>query len=170
MKLIQYFPSHFRSCNTIWTDREIERKDFSYVSFHLEEVLKYFLPYTGGIKMAGLPASAGLGGGSTVTSRMLSAAAAALPMKVALRCEGEKLEVRPLTSIVKEAEWLGVPFNCKEGICGHCRVKVIKGDNLTPFTEQEKAYFGKAISPNKRLACQLKLTGDAEIERISLST
>eukprot|EP01060_Flectonema_neradi_P033310 TRINITY_DN5566_c0_g1_i1.p1 TRINITY_DN5566_c0_g1~~TRINITY_DN5566_c0_g1_i1.p1 ORF type:complete len:116 (+),score=15.63 TRINITY_DN5566_c0_g1_i1:97-444(+) len=115
--------------------------------------------------MASLPASVG---SSSASHRILSAAT--VPSKVNLRCEGESLKVLPRSSIIKEAEWLGVPFNCKEGICGHCRVSVLNKNSVTPFTEQEKAYFGKAISSKKRLACQLKLTGDTEIERISLST
>eukprot|EP01059_Diplonema_ambulator_P035260 TRINITY_DN8229_c0_g1_i1.p1 TRINITY_DN8229_c0_g1~~TRINITY_DN8229_c0_g1_i1.p1 ORF type:complete len:111 (+),score=22.98 TRINITY_DN8229_c0_g1_i1:76-408(+) len=110
--------------------------------------------------MASLPSTYGMG-------RFFQAAV--LPPTVKLQCEGEELHVQPLKKIIKEAEWLGVPFNCKNAECGHCRVSVLKG-RVTDPNEKEKRYFGKDFSKDLRLACQMKLWGDTEIERVSLST
>ena len=56
----------------------------------------------------------------------------------------------------------GVPFGCEDGICGTCRVKVIKGsENLSPVNKKE---LDLDCSDNLRLACQCKiLQGDVEI-------
>eukprot|EP01064_Diplonema_japonicum_P033998 TRINITY_DN6880_c0_g3_i1.p1 TRINITY_DN6880_c0_g3~~TRINITY_DN6880_c0_g3_i1.p1 ORF type:complete len:117 (+),score=28.97 TRINITY_DN6880_c0_g3_i1:65-415(+) len=116
--------------------------------------------------MASLPASMG-----TPSPSFLSRAvyAAVSQPTVKLLCEDEELRVAPLKKIIKDAEWLGVPFNCKNAECGHCRVTV-KRDRLVQASEKEKKYFGKDFRKDVRLACQMKLWGDTEIERISLST
>eukprot|EP01062_Namystynia_karyoxenos_P070969 TRINITY_DN66386_c0_g1_i1.p2 TRINITY_DN66386_c0_g1~~TRINITY_DN66386_c0_g1_i1.p2 ORF type:complete len:141 (+),score=30.63 TRINITY_DN66386_c0_g1_i1:81-503(+) len=101
-------------------------------------------------------------------------APSAQPRELRLDCEGESLAVGgpAPAGVIPECEWLGVPFNCKQGDCGHCRVKILKGaDALTTPTEKELAYFGgrERMGP-LRLACQLRLCGRAEIERVSGST
>ncbi|KAJ9471164.1 hypothetical protein DIPPA_14000 [Diplonema papillatum] len=88
---------------------------------------------------------------------------------VKLRCEGESLDVRSLSPIIEAAEWLGVPFNCKNAECGHCRVAVVGCGRVCPPNPREKAFLGKDMDGKMRLGCQMKLWGDTEIERISLS-
>ncbi len=46
------------------------------------------------------------------------------------------------------------------GICGKCRVKVVRGE-LTPPTEAEKTHLGQLLYSGFRLACQAKILGDA---------
>eukprot|EP00755_Sulcionema_specki_P017457 Sspe_Gene.64422::Locus_38059_Transcript_1_1_Confidence_1.000_Length_452::g.64422::m.64422 len=99
---------------------------------------------------------------------------ATLPLAPRLLCEGEVLNIprKAPAGIIPECEWLGVPFNCKNAECGHCRVKVLKGiENLLPAGSKERKFFGKDFTPSLRLACQAKLQGgDVEIERVSIST
>ena len=46
-----------------------------------------------------------------------------------------------------------IPFGCKDGICGTCRIKVVEGnENLSEKNEHEKDMFPE--DPNERLACQ----------------
>ena len=60
-------------------------------------------------------------------------------------------------------EKLGVNFDCHTGICGICRVKVIKGkDNLNPKTPAEEDF---PLEEDQRLSCQChQLKGDIEID------
>jgi len=48
-----------------------------------------------------------------------------------------------------------IPFGCKDGICGTCRIKVVEGNqNLSEKNQQEKDMFPD--DPTERLACQCK--------------
>jgi uncharacterized 2Fe-2S/4Fe-4S cluster protein (DUF4445 family) len=49
------------------------------------------------------------------------------------------------------------------GICGKCRVKVIRGE-LTPPTEAEKAHLGQLLCSGFRLACQARILGDVTVD------
>ena len=53
---------------------------------------------------------------------------------------------------------MGVPFGCKDGECGCCRITIEEGaENLSPKNEKEKQVLGND-NPNERLACQTKIT------------
>jgi len=74
-------------------------------------------------------------------------------------------EVKDGGRIQSAAEGLGVPFSCKEGVCGSCLCKVVSGaGNLSSMNQAEKDY-GLDAGGNKRLACQCKIkSGEAKIE------
>lgn len=75
----------------------------------------------------------------------------------------KKIELKDNSPIQKAAEELGIPFSCKEGVCGSCLIKVKSGeDNLSDLNGAEKAY---GLSGKKeRLACQAKIKkGDVKI-------
>ncbi|MCH7850588.1 MAG: 2Fe-2S iron-sulfur cluster binding domain-containing protein [Nanoarchaeota archaeon] len=76
----------------------------------------------------------------------------------------EKVEVEDGSSIQEACESLGIPFSCKEGVCGSCLVNVSEGaENLGELNDEEIAFGldGKDI----RLACQCKITGgDVKVE------
>ncbi len=58
----------------------------------------------------------------------------------------------------------GIPFGCKDGICGTCRIRVSEGsENLSPKNEKEEDLLpGK---PNERLACQTQIkSGHVEMD------
>ncbi|PIO01426.1 ferredoxin, partial [Candidatus Pacearchaeota archaeon CG09_land_8_20_14_0_10_30_9] len=52
---------------------------------------------------------------------------------------------------------------CCGGICGTCKIKVLKGiENINPKTEEEMEF---QLEKNERLACQChKIKGDIEID------
>lgn len=75
-----------------------------------------------------------------------------------------KLKDPPQEEDVKDGEsiWevceekFNIPFGCKDGICGTCRIKVTEGnENLSEKNEQEKDMFPE--NPTERLACQCTL-------------
>ena len=56
-----------------------------------------------------------------------------------------------------KCEEMGVPFGCKDGECGCCRILVEEGvENLSPKNEKEKKVLGNDDS-KERLACQTKI-------------
>jgi len=75
----------------------------------------------------------------------------------------KKIEVKDGDSIISACEQLGIPFSCKEGVCGSCLIKVTDGEgNLSAPNDKEEAF---GLSGNKeRLACQCKIkSGDVKI-------
>lgn len=62
----------------------------------------------------------------------------------------------PDDSPIKEAcEELGVPFGCKEGICGTCYIEIVEGmENLSQLTAAER---DMAVEEGFRLACQCRI-------------
>jgi ferredoxin len=59
-----------------------------------------------------------------------------------------------------------IEFDCRDADCGICIFKLIKGsENLSPKTIKESEFL-KAMraDPDERLACQVRLLGDATIE------
>ena len=88
--------------------------------------------------------------------------------KVTFKSDGKTVEVPAGTPLTQAAEDNGasIPFSCKAGVCVSCLVNVVKGmENLTPPTENEKATLeGFGAKPNQRLACQVTINGDVEVE------
>jgi len=80
-----------------------------------------------------------------------------------IEMSGKKIEVKDGSSIQKAAEELGIPFSCKEGVCGSCLIKLKAGEaNLSEPSGAEKAYG--LSSKKERLACQCKIKkGDIKI-------
>jgi len=65
--------------------------------------------------------------------------------------------------IMNAAEELGVPFMCRQGICGTCTVKVIEGmDNLEEKNDKETSM---GLDDDQRLCCQAKIkSGNVKID------
>ena len=64
----------------------------------------------------------------------------------------------PDNDSIKETceEQLGIPFGCKNGICGVCRINIEEGiENLSEKNEKEEDMFPD--KPDIRLACQSKI-------------
>lgn len=79
------------------------------------------------------------------------------------------VEVAPGTTLQDVIEKSGatLPFGCRMGSCGTCRCLVLKGmENLNDLTDEERELFETLthIHPNERLACQLTVSGDVEIQ------
>lgn len=68
----------------------------------------------------------------------------------------KEVEIQDGASIQSVCEANGVPFACSEGFCGSCLIQVEEGmENLSPFTQEEKDFFGDVGA--ERLACQCKI-------------
>lgn len=70
---------------------------------------------------------------------------------------GDHVEEVPDGTRVKEvAERAGIPFGCKQGICGTCKIEILSGDeNLDELNEQEQYMEGR--DRKHRLACQCSI-------------
>ena len=69
--------------------------------------------------------------------------------------DGQEMDVADNASFQKEAESLGIPFGCTEGICETCRCKVVSGmENLTPKTQEE---IDAEVDDDERLLCQCQI-------------
>ena len=90
--------------------------------------------------------------------------------KVLFKNDNLTLECAAGTKLVDLAEQKGasVNFSCKEGVCLTCLINVLSGlENLNAKTENEASTleaFG--AQPNQRLACQVVINGDCEIETV----
>jgi ferredoxin len=76
---------------------------------------------------------------------------------------GKIVEVEDGSELRDPAEFLGVKFSCRNGLCGTCMIDVLEGEeNLSPLTEAEKVL--KRDEKN-RLACQCQIQkGEVKID------
>ncbi|HIJ11290.1 TPA: (2Fe-2S)-binding protein [Candidatus Woesearchaeota archaeon] len=67
------------------------------------------------------------------------------------------------SNIKAACEALGVPFGCRSGYCGTCKITILSGsENLSPLTPEEDD-MGRDLQ--HRLACQCKISkGIVEIK------
>lgn len=71
----------------------------------------------------------------------------------------EEIEVPDSSPLWEPCENMGVPFSCKDGTCGTCKIRVNEGmENLSPYNDKEKNLLGEQMG-TVRLACQLKING-----------
>ncbi|GIU69458.1 MAG: ferredoxin IV [Candidatus Woesearchaeota archaeon] len=72
-----------------------------------------------------------------------------------LKTDTKEVELPDGSPTMNAAEELGVPFGCRQGVCGTCKVEVVEGmENLEPKTERE---IELNLSPNERSMCQCKI-------------
>jgi len=83
--------------------------------------------------------------------------------KIIDKKSNKEMEVSDGSSIKEPCKELGVLFSCENGVCGTCKIHVIKGEeNLGPLNEQEK---DMGMEDGERLACQCNIQkGEIEIE------
>ena len=76
---------------------------------------------------------------------------------------GDKKTQLKTGPIMQAAEELGVPFSCREGLCGTCKVKILEGqENLEDKNDKEK---NMNLEENERLCCQAKIKkGNVKID------
>jgi adenylate cyclase len=77
-------------------------------------------------------------------------------------------EVKQGVTIISAANRADVPIgqSCNgDGVCGWCRVKVIRGmENLSPPTPLERQLMAScAFAPDERAACLAKIAGDIAV-------
>jgi ferredoxin len=59
-----------------------------------------------------------------------------------------------------------ITFGCRSGSCGTCRVRVDRGlERCSPMTAEERDFLAGLNAPaDQRLACQVTVQGDVDIE------
>lgn len=68
-------------------------------------------------------------------------------------CNSE--EIKDGEFIRDVCEGLGVPFGCKQGICGTCMIEVLEGmNNLYEKNDRE---INMGLEDNQRLTCQCRI-------------
>lgn len=73
-------------------------------------------------------------------------------MMATLKSDEQEVEVQDGEKTMNAAEQLGVPFGCRQGICGTCKVEVVEGmENLSERNDQENAM---GLADAERLMCQ----------------
>jgi ferredoxin len=72
---------------------------------------------------------------------------------------------------IAEASGADLTFGCGSGSCGTCRVRVSEGlDHCSPANSEERDFLTSMDAPpDHRLACQVCVQGDMEIEYIGSS-
>lgn len=82
--------------------------------------------------------------------------------------QGTVIEVKKRAALVDVADEheTELDFGCRDGVCGTCIVSVRAGaENLSPMTDEERDTLENfAAAPGQRLACQVRIVGDVEIE------
>ncbi len=71
---------------------------------------------------------------------------------------------------IAEASGADVTFGCGSGSCGTCRVRVAEGlEHCSEPSSEEKDFLQTLQAPpDHRLACQVKVNGNLEIEYLGL--
>jgi ferredoxin len=86
--------------------------------------------------------------------------------------DGLEVEAPAGTSLQEIAETAGadLTFGCRTGSCGTCRVRISRGlDHCSPAGPEERDFLKGLDAPSdQRLACQLKVNGDIDIEYLGL--
>ena len=69
---------------------------------------------------------------------------------------------------IADAAGADLTFACRSGSCGTCRVRVARGlDRCPPPGPEERDFLaGLQAPPDHRLACQLAVLGDLDLEYV----
>jgi ferredoxin len=71
---------------------------------------------------------------------------------------------------IADASGADITFGCRNGSCGTCRVRILRGlDNCTPPGPEERDFLlALEAPPDQRLACQFCVTGDVDVEYLGV--
>lgn len=93
-------------------------------------------------------------------------------VKVHFRLEDLLVEAPAGTSLQRIADAAGadITFGCRTGSCGTCRVRVVEGlEQCSEAGSEERDFLqGLDAPPDQRLACQVCVLGDVDIEYLGL--
>ncbi len=85
-----------------------------------------------------------------------------------LTIDGTEIEVKPGAALVDVADEhdTELDFGCRDGMCGTCIMTPVRGaEHLSPASDEERDTLSNFdAEPGQRLACQVKILGDVEIE------
>jgi len=94
------------------------------------------------------------------------------PVKVLFLAEDLLVEApagTPLADIA-EAGGADLTFGCRSGSCGTCRVLIARGlEHCSAMTAEERDFLaGLGVASDQRLACQVVVQGDIDIEYLGI--
>lgn len=93
-------------------------------------------------------------------------------VKVHFRLEDLLVEAPAGTSLQRIADTAGadITFGCRTGSCGTCRVRVVGGlEHCSEAGSEERDFLvGLQAPADQRLACQVCVDGDVDIEYLGL--
>ena len=75
----------------------------------------------------------------------------------------------PLQDIA-DAGGADITFGCRSGSCGTCRVRILEGRRHCSGKDREERDFLAALGApeDQRLACQVKVWGDVDVEYLGV--
>ena len=73
---------------------------------------------------------------------------------------------------IADASGADLTFGCRNGSCGTCRVRVLRGlEHCAPPGPEERDFLlGMDAPPDQRLACQVTVGGTLEIEYLGVDS
>ena len=88
--------------------------------------------------------------------------------KVYIKTDDKTIEVTegvPLIDMCEDHD-TSILFGCRDGACGACMVRILKGaENISKMEDSERDFLETmAAEDNERLACQCKVYGDVDLE------
>ena len=71
---------------------------------------------------------------------------------------------------IADASGADITFGCRDGSCGTCRIRVTKGlEHCSEMKTEERDFLQALGAPgNERLACQISVSGDIEVDYLGL--
>jgi len=71
---------------------------------------------------------------------------------------------------IVDAAGADITFGCRNGSCGTCRVRILGGlENCTPMGPEERDFLRGMDAPaDQRLACQVCIQGDVDVEYLGV--
>jgi len=71
---------------------------------------------------------------------------------------------------IADASGADITFGCRSGSCGTCRIRILAGqEHCSAMTPEERDFLqGLEAPPDHRLACQVRVTGDVDIEYLGI--
>jgi ferredoxin len=73
---------------------------------------------------------------------------------------------------IADASGADITFGCRSGSCGTCRVQVVTGlEHCSAMTSEERDFLEAMNGPgDQRLACQVTVQGDVDIQYLGIDT
>lgn len=73
---------------------------------------------------------------------------------------------------IADASGAEITFGCRSGSCGTCRVRIVSGiEHCSSMTAEERDFLsGLEVPVDQRLACQVAVLGDVDIEYLGIDS
>ncbi len=73
---------------------------------------------------------------------------------------------------IADASGADITFGCRSGSCGTCRIRIVRGlECCSAMTAEERDFLaGLDVPVDQRLACQVTVLGDVDIEYLGIDS